>query len=145
MTRYRFDISLHVRSADAQAGETVSLAGRDVETLALPAAARGAAFAVSFEEAAAALAPLPRMFVEPDGSFVWTGEDQAGRWQVDGNLYDRAGRLLYVELAGDCPAAEFDRLLAPLGWPGTAVMFQLKRQGVWLDETAFRAWAAGCT
>jgi hypothetical protein len=145
MPRYQFDVSLHVRPANATPGDTVRLGAQTVETLCLPATVAPEPFEVSFEDAFAALATLPRMFVEPDGSFVWTGEDEAGRWQVDGNLYDRAGRLLYIDLAGACPAAEFDRLLATFGWPAAEVMFQLKREGVWVDEAAFRGWAARCS
>ena len=149
MTLYRFDVSLHVRPADARPGAAITLAGRSVETLAAPAASQALPFSVTFEEAADKLAALPRMFVEPDGSFVWTGEavDAAGatsRWQVDGNLYDRAGRLLYVDLTGRCPATQFDQLLAALDWPATPIAFLLRREGVWLDEPVFRAWASEC-
>ena len=145
MTRYRFDISLHAQSAQAQPGPTITHAGQTFETLELPAASQAIPFGVTFEDVTDALSTWPRMFVEPDGAILWTGDDAQGRWQVDGNLYDRAGRLLYVDLVGVCPAAEFDRLLSALGWPATPVMFQLKREGVWLDEGAFRAWAARCT
>lgn len=145
MTRYRFDVSLHAQTADAHRGETITLAGESVETLCVPATSQAIPFGVTFEEVSDALSTWPRMFVEPDGAIVWTGDDAHGRWQLDGNLYDRAGRLLYVDLAGVCPEPEFDQLLTALGWPATAVMFQLKREGVWLDEAAFRAWAARCS
>ncbi|MBX9789869.1 MAG: hypothetical protein K2Y37_13210 [Pirellulales bacterium] len=144
MARYRFDISLHVRPADARSGQTMTLAGRVVETLAVPDASQALPFEVTFEEAADKLAALPRMFVEPDGSFVWTGDDKCGRWQVDGNLYDRAGRLVYVDLAGNCPQTQFDQLLVPLGWPSMPIAFHLRREGVWLAEPVFRAWAGEC-
>ncbi|MFM9066782.1 MAG: hypothetical protein ACKOUR_05540 [Planctomycetota bacterium] len=98
------------------------------------------------------------MYLEPDGSFVWVGEaDQAGagdessdggfkpsspsRWQVDGNLYDLHGRLLYIELKGHCPPAMFDQLLSACGWPRQAVLFQLLREAIYLSETDFRRWA----
>ena len=66
-------------------------------------------FPATFEAAAAALARLDRMFFEPDGAFVWVAEGEP-RWQVDGVLYDRDGRLLYVELKGRCPEDKFDLL-----------------------------------
>ncbi len=144
MSRYQFDVSLHVRPASVARGNTVQLGAQSVETLSLPTTAALGSFEISFEEACDALAALPRMFVEPDGAIVWTGEDETGRWQLDGNLYDRAGRLLYATLAGVCPATEFDRLLATLGWPVTRIAFQLRRDGIWLDESVFRVWAAGC-
>jgi hypothetical protein len=57
---------------------------------------------------------------------------------VDGVLYDRAGRLLHVDLKGDCPAAQFDDLLRAWGWPATLVVFQLAREAIFLDEREFR-------
>jgi hypothetical protein len=97
---------------------------------------------VSFEQAADRLQELPRMFFEPDGSFVWVGDEQGQRWQVDGQLTDRDGRLLFVELKGDCPANQFDQLLAAFGWPATPLIFQLTRHAVFVDEADFRYFAA---
>lgn len=94
-------------------------------------------FERSFEQVSNALASLPRMFVEPDGAFVWVSTAEP-HWQVDGVLYDGAGRLWYVEIKGRCPEAEFNRLLASLGWPQTSLRFQLVQEAVWLDEQAFR-------
>lgn len=98
----------------------------------------------TFEQVADALSMLPRMFVEPDGSFVWVSAGEPG-WQLDGMLYDGAGSLWYVELKGRCPEADFDRLLAALGWPQRSLCFQLVREAVRLDEQAFRrhaGWSA---
>jgi hypothetical protein len=82
------------------------------------------------------------MFLEPDGSFVWVSAAKETPWQLDGVLYDRNERLLYVDLKGACTAPAFDRLLGALGWPETPVMFQLAREAVFLDETEFRRYAA---
>ncbi|HVA47363.1 MAG TPA: hypothetical protein VNH11_13420 [Pirellulales bacterium] len=102
-------------------------------------------FARTFEQVAQSLADLPRMFVEPDGSFVWVAA--AGpAWQIDGVLYDGAERLWYMELQGRCPPHEFDRLLLALGWPETPVRVQLVREGELMEEQEFRrsvGWAAG--
>lgn len=54
--------------------------------------------AISFETAQQRLEELPKLYFEPDGSFVWSGIDH----QVFGMLYDAAGRLQYVELRGRC-------------------------------------------
>lgn len=98
---------------------------------------------VTFEQAFAALERLERLFIEPDGSFVWTGSSADGQpWQVDGNLIDRGDTLAYVELKGQCPSEPFDRLLAALGWPETKVAFQLSQRGVFVDETELRRLAA---
>jgi hypothetical protein len=99
----------------------------------------GAPLSVSFDAGMAMLAELPRMFIEPDGSFVWTGTAADGQpWQVDGNLIDRGDVLAYVEVKGACPEKRLDELLRALGWPGSPLAFQLTRRGVTLDESAFR-------
>src|SRR5437870_11506687 len=87
------------------------------------------ALPVTFEEATAALQLLERLFIEPDGSFVWTGSTADGQpWQVDGNLIDRGEALAYVELKGRCPEEQFNRLLAVFGWPQAKLMFHLPQR-----------------
>lgn len=121
------------------AGGSIKCGGGTYPTLAVPQPAQAETFSVSFEEAAEALAGLPRLFIEPDGSFVWVSPSGAERaWQVDGVLYDRDERLVYVELKGTCPAPQFDQLLAAVGWPQTPVMFLLVREAVYVDEATFR-------
>ena len=93
---------------------------------------------VTFDSVAEQLAKLPRMFFEPDGSFVGTGISSAGEsWQVDGNLIDRGDVLAYVELKGSCPQAEFNSVLNILGWPRAMLAFQLPQSGKLLDEREF--------
>lgn len=133
-----FQITIHARSDDVKEGGAAELAGERYRTLDVPAAALGTQFAMSFEMASEALVKLERMFLEPDGSFVWVSAADEPSWQLDGVLYDRDERLLYVDLKGACTAAAFDRLLGALGWPQTAVMFQLAREAVFLDEAEFR-------
>ncbi len=101
------------------------------------------ALAVTFDQAAAALQQLERLFIEPDGSFVWTGLGASGEpWQVDGNLIDRGDALAYVELKGRCPNEQFDRLLSAFKWPQEALAFNLLQRGVTISETEFRKLAA---
>jgi hypothetical protein len=98
----------------------------------------------TFDRSLASLASLPRLFIEPDGSFVQAGATDDGQaWQVDGNLVDQGERLAYVELKGCCPAEPFDALLAAFGWPGTKLAFELPRRGVVHGEAEFRRLAAG--
>lgn len=95
---------------------------------------------VSFETALAALESLPRMFIEPDGSFVWAQVEADGTaWQLDGNLIDQGPSLAHVELSGVCTPNALDQILTALGWPETKLLFQLARQGVFLNEAQFRA------
>ena len=54
----------------------------------------------SFEEAESRLTRLPKLYFEPDGSFVWTR--QAGREQIYGMLYDASGQVRYCDLQGKC-------------------------------------------
>jgi hypothetical protein len=58
-------------------------------------------------------------------------------------LFDRDGKLLFVDLKGSCPPEQFDRLLGAFGWPAASLMFQLTRQAVFLDEAEFRRFASG--
>jgi hypothetical protein len=140
---YRFHITIHARGTQVTAGETCSVAGQRVRTLCVPHEALGEPMAVSFEEARAALERLPRIYVEPDGSLVWvSSSNETDRWQVDGVLYDRAEHLWFVDLSGSCPPESLDAFLRCLGWPETALMFQLTRQALFLDEAEFRRFAA---
>ena len=94
------------------------------------------------DEALAGLAALEQACVEPDGSFVWVGPGGEGRWQIDGNAYERHGRVLVVETKGTCPVDVLDRFLAVWGWPGQPLAVQLVRAGVFVDEPTFRRHAA---
>lgn len=135
---YRFHVTIHARPAESTTGALVELAGQTVQTLNVDPAALRVPCACSFEEAAEALSQLPRMYCEPDGSFVWVSPGNESGWQVDGNLYDRDGRLLFVDLKGTCPPDSFDQLLKALGWPATPLLFQLVREAVFVDEAEFR-------
>ncbi len=104
-------------------------------------------FPVTFEQAAESLERLPRMYFEPDGSFVWVGDSglrsgggdtaadatPSAAWQLDGQLQEAAGRVLHVELKGDCPAEQFQQLLAALGADEQPVAGQLVRDRCFVD------------
>jgi hypothetical protein len=140
---YSFYVSVHARPPGAAPGATIEVGGKAVCTLrVLPEELATTALARSFEAAIAQLEGLERIFCEGDGAFVWTSPHGEPPWQVDGNLYDRDGRLLFVDLKGTCPGHQFDRLLSALGWPETTLVFQLTREAVFLDEEAFRQFAA---
>ncbi|HZZ30169.1 MAG TPA: hypothetical protein VFE46_19380 [Pirellulales bacterium] len=138
-----FHTTVHARRAEITAGPEINLHGRKFCTLSATPEALAATFPVSFEEAGAALEKLERLHFEPDGSFVWVSARDEAPWQVDGNLFDRAGRLLFVDLKGTCPSQQLDQLLAAFGWPQCVVMFQLLREAVFLNEADFRRYAAG--
>ena len=142
---YRFHVNLFAMPARLIAHRVVELRGLRLTRL-CGAEDRpptfDAYFAVRFEQALEALTRLPRLDAEPDGFFLVSGEQDGKRWQIDGHLFDFADRLHRVELHGDCPPEMFDALLGCFGWPQTPLAFELVHEGVALDETAFRAWAA---
>lgn len=136
-----FHVAIHPRWAAVADGPVVRLDCGDFATLLPSPADLAGAFSRSFEEVCEALAELPRMFIEPDGSWVWVAASGEPAWQLDGMLFDRDERLLYVETKGVCPPEAFDRLLAALGWPQTAVMVQMLREAAFLGEAEFRRYA----
>jgi hypothetical protein len=141
---YRFYVTVHARPPGAAEGDEIEVGGRKVRALRIaPDALSSTTMACSFEAACARLGELERLYCEGDGSFVWASPQGEPPWQVDGNLYDRNERLLFVDLKGTCPAEQFDRLLTALGWPQTPLVFQLTREAVFLDEAEFRKFAAG--
>ncbi|MFM7137881.1 MAG: hypothetical protein ACKO1M_12570 [Planctomycetota bacterium] len=139
---YAFEAVLHRRPDDA------AMSGRHLDewgswpVLAVSRDALSQPLAIGFDEALERLAGLPRMFVEPDGAFVWTSPAAERPWQVDGNLFERSGRVVLVDLKGSCPPDEFDRLLGAFGWPAEPVILGLVRPAVFLDEATFRRHAA---
>jgi len=135
---YRFQATIHARPAELIDEQTVDLPQGQFQTLCPSPSQSSTPLIVSFEQAVEALSALPRMFIELDGSFVWTATDGDSRRQVDGVLYDRDDRLLYVELQGVCTQEEFDSFLATFGWPETTLMFQLRQEAVYLTEDEFR-------
>lgn len=139
---YAFDATLHRLPAEPRAGRPFIDPLGTWPTLDVAPGETTVPFAVGFDAAFGRLDGLERMFTEPDGSFVWTSPREGLSWQVDGNAFERDGRVLLVDLKGSCPPREFDRLLAAFGWPGEAVMLQLVKPAVFLAEDAFRRHAA---
>ena len=133
-----FDITLHARPADGLPGGSHADAWGTWPILEVRRDALAVPMAISFDAALAGLGAIERLYVEPDGSFVWTSPRVGSWWQVDGNASERDGRLLLVDLKGSCPGPAFDRLLTACGWPGQPVMMQLVRPAVFLDEPTFR-------
>ena len=136
--RYEFDIRLHRRPATAVTSGSLSSGSALLATLQVPTGQQAEPMAVSFERALDEIASLPGCYGEPDGSILWTGQDEAGRWQVDGNLFDRGGQVVFATLSGSCPPVEFDRLLACFGWPEEPLMMELVRAAVFVSEADFR-------
>jgi len=142
---YAFDITLHALPAAVAPGSLLTDAWGTWPSLMVSKDVLAMPMAIDFDVALDSLGKLERLYVEPDGSFVWTssrGEAVGGRgratWQVDGNAFEKDGRVLIVDLKGSCPPVEFDRLLAAFGWPAQPLMMQLVRSAAFLDEATFR-------
>ncbi len=89
----------------------------------------GGPLPTSFEAAAARLQRLERCFFEPDGSFTWV-IDARQRQQVDGMLYDAAGRLQYVDLKGTCSCAAWQRLVAQIAPAASLTVLPVQQGGL---------------
>jgi hypothetical protein len=141
---YRFHVNIYALPDGLITGGAIELRGLSLARLShadgLPLTF-DSYFPVTFEQAADALGRLPRLDAEPDGYFLVSGDSRGQRWH-DGHLFDFGGRLHRVELHGACPPESLDSLLTCFGWPQMPLAFELVREGVALDEAAFRCWAA---
>lgn len=64
---------------------------------------------VSFETAAENLQLLEKLYLEPDGSFVWARD--GGEQQVFGMIYDARDQIQYLELRGKCELSTWQTLI----------------------------------
>lgn len=135
---YHFDASIHAQPDPAHFGDEMMLHGHSIRPLDLNRCPLTKPLEVSFEQASEKLNSWPNLLVEPDGSFVWSRRETTTPWQVDGVLYDRADRLLFVELRGCCPETAFDDLMGIFGWPATPLVFQLRQEALVINEADFR-------
>jgi periplasmic divalent cation tolerance protein len=139
---YAFEITLHPRPAVVQPAADHLDAWGTWPTLDVPPAVLAAPLTAGFDDVLERLARLERMFVEPDGAIVWKDAVGGHDWQVDGNAWERDGRLAALDLKGRCPPAAFEAILAACGWPAEPLLVELVRAGVVLDLDTFRSHAA---
>lgn len=137
------------------AGQT-TIHGKSLTVWQVPAV-ESSSMDCSFEQVVDRLACLPRMFVEPDGSFVWRGSSDSNAasqtltptgchlasWQLDGMLYDRAGRVLRVELQGTCPRSAWLQLLERLQPPQELVAYLVEYGCFVLASDLLTIWDEG--
>ncbi|MEO8496554.1 MAG: hypothetical protein ABI614_15920 [Planctomycetota bacterium] len=117
---------------------TIVLAGVEIAALTVPSELQATPLGVSFEQAAEILETFPRLYFEPDGSFVWvSSSDEQAAWQLDGNLYDRDGSLIAIDLKGTCDRAHLAQLLDVFRADGSELMMQVVRDAVFVREEAF--------
>ena len=131
---YAFECSLHALpdSEVLASGETLTDSCGQWPTLLIAQDQLITPLPIVFDDVLNQLNTLPRLYAEPDGSFVWTSPQENIRWQVNGNLYERNDRVLFVELKGSCPTSEFDQLLACFLQDEKACVVQLTRPAVFV-------------
>jgi len=134
-----FHATIHAKPKVVTPGPCAVIGGRQVGTLRMPTEGLVAPFEVTFEAVSAAIEKFPGLFTEPDGAFVWRSPPGAEDWKLDGVLYDRNDRMLYVELKGTCSGAVLERFLTTLGWPAQQVVIQMAREGLLLEFAEFRS------
>ncbi len=102
---------------------------------------------MSWEDAFEQLSRLPRMYIEPDGSFLWTGEtamqphSSPHAWQLEGTIYDDGRAIQYVDILARCPLSTWEIFLDAIGETFDSVTLQLLDQpqvvrGSWLRQQA---------
>jgi len=140
---YAFECSLHALpdSEVLASGETLTDSCGQWPTLLIAQDQLITPLPIVFDDVLNQLNTLPRLYAEPDGSFVWTSPQENIRWQVNGNLYERNDCVLFVELKGSCPASEFDQLLTCFLQDEKACVVQLTRPAVFVTPEIFRAHA----
>jgi hypothetical protein len=124
------------RPAAASAGPEIEIDGCRVATLDVPPETRGQPLAVTFDEIAERLKSSKGVYWEPDGSFAWT-DPGPPRSRLQGQLSDGGAHLQHVELWGTPSLQMFNRMLHVTRGSG-ALMFQLVRSGIYVDEAALR-------
>ena len=132
-----FHIALHALNDRALAAASpLDIDGHLINTLDVAAIREADPFQISFEEIAEQLAAFDRLFLEPDGSFVWRGDKRG--WQIDGLLFDHLDQVRYIELKGWCPEQSFRRITSLLRQRReTRLVVQLFRQATLLEASEF--------
>ena len=128
-----FHVRLYVRPAGSYSGETLVLHGTPIPTVAVGRCMPDQPFDITFSEVVDRLAQLPGMYVEPDGSFAWRPGATEEQAYICGLLCDRDDRLLFIEAQGQADSRMLARLLEACHCDTTAVLFELVREGVFVD------------
>ena len=115
--------------------QSIRRADIDIESLLVPPELQVTPLGTSFETAMLALAELPRLHIELDGSFVWVSSDSdSAVWQVDGNLYDRDNSLVAIEIKGSCGPSQLRKLFDIFRSDGGELMVELVRDAIFVSE-----------
>lgn len=101
-------------------------------------------FTLPYEAYAEKLSGIPRLFLEPDGSFVWVLSEDASR-RISGQITDDGQRVLYLELRGRCLWDDLLAVLGPLDTDASGLdfAFQLLPEAFLVKEETFRELVCG--
>ena len=102
-------------------------------------------FACSFEQWMETLHSWPNTYSEGDGSWSWVADELDDRrqptWRLEGMVYDRGGRVFYVEAQGSCTPAAWWQFIAALPVPpDKRLAICLAKFGVWVEQDDFGEW-----
>ncbi len=141
-----FHIALHALPSAVTLGPEACHDGINLRLVLVAAHDLQEPLETSFEDAIARLNTLSRMFTEPDGSFTWGSDPrEPSSWRLDGCLFDRDGRLMYVELKGACSFAAWRNLIVQLCPSSQPLLIQWIERGVFTNELEFRNWLGGAS
>lgn len=131
--------SLHARPADRLPIREIDVYGFHRRVCDVSANQLRHPLSVTFEELTDRFMAQPRLFCEPDGSFVWVGQDQDDehRWQIDGQLNDSAEGLMSIEVKFAGRITNLSTLWQLCGAPEQRLLVQLVQFGVYLETDEF--------
>ncbi len=115
----------------------IDIRGAEVLTYRLDSDSGAAGFSVSYEELSQKLSQIERLFIEPDGSFVWVSPDNTEQ-KLNGQITDDGKHVMFLELRGNCPFHSMEPVLAGLGWPTCRLLFQQLPEANLFDEEGIR-------
>ena len=94
-------------------------------------------FGVDYETVSNQLVTIPRLFLEPDGSFVWVSSADPDH-RIDGQTTDDGRQLLYVELRGRCEWNQFANVIEHFGVSVSGLIFQLLPEALLIKASQLR-------
>lgn len=130
-------------AASAHEGSNLDYGGASL-TRALPPPRTGF-FGCSFEAWMQQMLARSGVYAEGDGSWSWTSTDKNERnapaWRMEGMIYDRDGRLFYVDVQGQCTLAAWQDLVGALDIPPqSSLAICVAELGAWITPSGFEAW-----
>lgn len=99
-------------------------------------------FGSSYEDFSEQLSQVPRLYIEPDGSFVWVSSIDPVR-RISGQITDDGKQVLYLELRGRCQWEDMTEIVRMIGWPQTELIFQMLPEALLVQESQFREVVCG--